>query len=929
MVAKKKRGVPDDQLCAALKVAINDNLSEGEQSELATNASIVPSCYGNEEKVALVEFHGGEPECLCDLMTDPLGNWQVEMGDTDISFDRHFFGFTQLYTPRPGSPTTADIIAITGLDGHTYGSWRGKGNLGRMWLRDFLSKDLPFCRIMIYGYNSKLSTHGVNTIMDYSRGLIEELKKIRNTERKRPLFFIAHSFGGIILAHCLVKAVQVDENDHPAIASLHRATYGMLLFGITHKGLIVDDIQKTMAGQDNHPRSTLLEQIRSNSDLLAYQLVDFRNLIRGRKNIESKSWTRTGDFVTSVAADSALLQLPDSMEDKIPLDADHSMIVKGLTRKPQIAAEYAYRLRESAPQIWVFWVHASNATRFKQAYRNIADKVELPGRDDPKSDILRLLYNWLCDERNGRWLMIVDNADDDRVFSTDTSSNGVPHGEETSDEAAPLSSFLPQSSNGRILITSRDLLAAINLVGTRRNVFQVDPMTEEDALIDMRRDGSVSDAVITTWQISFEQIQKMRPEAAELLSLMAMFDRQGIPGNILYDGRDRLQFEDAVTPLIRISLVKALSTKQLGQQVGEHMFEMHDLVGRWQKASLRIMAAAFPRGHYETWAACRVLLPHASKVLNYILEDKEETLDRATIASKTSHYLYFAGEYAAAEKVALIAVATREEGLGADHPDTLASIHKLALVLQSQGNYKKAEAIAQRALEGYNKVANNLAVALENQGNYKKAEAMVLGAEHPDTLTIIGNVAPGTHFQGNYKEAEAIAYRALQGREKILGAEHPDTLASAHNLASVLKDQGDYKKAEAIFQRALEGLLARQGNYKKAEAMAQRSLQGREKVLGVEHPKTLISINNLAVVLKCQGSYKKAEVTLQPALEAYERVLGVEHPDTLITIHNLGVVLERQGKGRQRVLGVEHPKTITSANSLALIFKKEKAKLIS
>ena len=74
------------------------------------------------------------------------------------------------------------IIAITGLDGHAYGSWRGKGNLGRMWVRDFLSKDLPCCRTMIYGYNSKLSTHGVDTIMDYGRGLIEELKKVRNTE---------------------------------------------------------------------------------------------------------------------------------------------------------------------------------------------------------------------------------------------------------------------------------------------------------------------------------------------------------------------------------------------------------------------------------------------------------------------------------------------------------------------------------------------------------------------------------------------------------------------------------------------------------------------------------------------------------------------------------------------------------------------------
>ena len=57
----------------------------------------------------------------------------------------------------------------------------------------------------------------------------------------------------------------------------------MLLFGIPHTGLVVDDIQKMVAGQDNHPRGALLEQIRSKSDLLAFQLADFKNLIRDRK----------------------------------------------------------------------------------------------------------------------------------------------------------------------------------------------------------------------------------------------------------------------------------------------------------------------------------------------------------------------------------------------------------------------------------------------------------------------------------------------------------------------------------------------------------------------------------------------------------------------------------------------------------------------
>lgn len=83
------------------------------------------------------------------------------------------------------------IVAVTGLDGHAWGSWRGKGQLGRMWLRDFLSKDLPNCRTMIYGYNSKLQSAGIHTIEGYCRSFLEELKKVRKSEDvSRPLSYI-------------------------------------------------------------------------------------------------------------------------------------------------------------------------------------------------------------------------------------------------------------------------------------------------------------------------------------------------------------------------------------------------------------------------------------------------------------------------------------------------------------------------------------------------------------------------------------------------------------------------------------------------------------------------------------------------------------------------------------------------------------------
>jgi len=47
--------------------------------------------------------------------------------------------------------------------------------------------------------------------------------------------------------------------------------------------------------------------------------------------------------------------------------------------------------------------------------------------------------------------------------------------------------------------------------------------------------------------------------------------------------------------------------------------------------------------------------------------------------------------------------------------------------------------------------------------------------------------------------------RALEGYEKVLGSEHPHTLTSVSNLAILLRDQRKYKNAERMNRRALEG----------------------------------------------------------------------------------------------------------------------------
>lgn len=94
------RELSDENLKTALQQELKDNFIDDEMSHIKAEITIVPSCYEDEtQRVALVKFRGGVPQFLHELRADPLRDWQVEMGDDDINFDCHFFGFTQLYAP--------------------------------------------------------------------------------------------------------------------------------------------------------------------------------------------------------------------------------------------------------------------------------------------------------------------------------------------------------------------------------------------------------------------------------------------------------------------------------------------------------------------------------------------------------------------------------------------------------------------------------------------------------------------------------------------------------------------------------------------------------------------------------------------------------------------------------------------------------------
>ena len=102
-------------------------------------------------------------------------------------------------------------------------------------------------------------------------------------------------------------------------------------------------------------------------------------------------------------------------------------------------------------------------------------------------------------------------------------------------------------------------------------------------------------------------------------------------------------------------------------------------------------------------------------------------------------------------------------------------------------------------------------------------------------------------------------------------------------------------------------------------------METMKRVLGKEHPSTLISMSNLASTHRDQGRWKEAEELNVGVMDTRKRVLGEEHPDTLSSMANLAFTWKGQGQNakaiglmgecvhlRTRILGSNHPHTLSS-----------------
>jgi tetratricopeptide (TPR) repeat protein len=189
--------------------------------------------------------------------------------------------------------------------------------------------------------------------------------------------------------------------------------------------------------------------------------------------------------------------------------------------------------------------------------------------------------------------------------------------------------------------------------------------------------------------------------------------------------------------------------------------------------------------------------------------------------------------------------------------------------------------------------------------------------ETEDRIMLLSRVGNCELILGRYRAAEQALLQVLRRIEKVLGKEHPNTLITMRSLGQAISGQGRYTEAEAIDRETL--------------ALG-------EKVLGKEHPTTLSSRNNLALVLNNQKKYIEAEAMHRETLAIFMKVLGKNHPDTLASINNLARALSDQDRYaeaeamhrealalREQVQGKEHPSTLMSMNNMAttLVFQEK------
>jgi triacylglycerol esterase/lipase EstA (alpha/beta hydrolase family) len=136
--------------------------------------------------------------------------------------------------------TAFSIIAVHGLNPknkndseHARDTWRTpSGPHGRLWLQADLPEHTPDARIFLYQY-SATAVYGKDkdTFVGKASELLEAIRIERDGLESRPIIFLGHSMGGLLIKQALINA-----HNNPKYTQIKDATTGIAFFATPHRG---------------------------------------------------------------------------------------------------------------------------------------------------------------------------------------------------------------------------------------------------------------------------------------------------------------------------------------------------------------------------------------------------------------------------------------------------------------------------------------------------------------------------------------------------------------------------------------------------------------------------------------------------------------------------------------------------------------------
>ena len=536
-------------------------------------------------------------------------------------------------------------------------------------------------------------------------------------------------------------------------------------------------------------------------------------------------------------------------------------------------------------------------------------------------DVKDLVRRYLSSEAAGPWLLVVDNADDMELFSSPINDgtgimdylpasdlglvllttrsrkvavsfaggdiidlDSMDHTEATSLLKRYLpTGNIPSSDSAELLKELVYLPLAIVQAASYMNMNRISitkyltllQSTEQDTVNLLSSEfydhtgypGSQT-SVATTWLVSFEQIRKSDPEAAELLSFVSCIEPKGVPQFILPELEPE-QMTRAIGTLCGYSF--------LTRRGDVDVFDMHSLVHLatqvWTKRE-RLDAAAvtkaiqhlskiFPSGHWENRDVWRECFPHAFKLLQQDAQQEEpHSQSRFHLLCRVGACLRVDGRIR--ESVQFLEEANQFSVtyLSDSNPSRLISQHELALAYDSNGQVREAIALLKQV------------VAIE---------AEVLAETHPDRLASQHVLAMAYQSNGQVTEAITILEQVVAIKAEVLAETHPDRLTSQHTLAMAYKSNGQVTEAIAILKQVVA-----------IEA----------EVLAETHPNRLGSQHSLATAYYKSGLTEQGIELMRKVVAVHGTALAENHPRRLASESWLAIMLrERDGSVEREVGG--------------------------